>query len=141
LPRGHKSEYPGVLVRLRICRHDAWPIDIEAESARVVIRALRDERGTRHLATRRRDDGGIVIEGHDLGRGVEVLGPGLSEYEWVWTIPPDAVLSAIEALGGKEVDNPLQLLVGWSTDHGGIDPGTHLREAGITIAFWSHLGD
>jgi hypothetical protein len=109
-------------------------------SARVVLRDVRDERGTRHLAARRREDGGIVIEGQDLGRGVEVLGPGLSEYEWVWTIAPDAVPSAIEALGGTEGDDPLQLLLGWSTDHGGTDPGTNLREAGVTIAFWSHVG-
>jgi hypothetical protein len=112
-----------------------------AGSTRVVMRELRDERGTRYLGARRREDGSIIIEGHDLGRGVEVLGPGLSEYEWVWTIAPDAVPSAIEALGGKEGDDPLKLLLGWSTDHGGTDPGTHLREAGVTIAFWSHLGD
>lgn len=31
LPCGHKSEYPGVLVRLRIRRHDARPSDIEAD--------------------------------------------------------------------------------------------------------------
>ncbi len=74
-----------------------------AGSARVVLRDVRDERGTRHLGARRRDDGGIVIEGHDLGRGVEVLGPGLSEYEWVWTIAPDAVPSAIEAIGAQRV--------------------------------------
>jgi len=110
-------------------------------STQIVLRDVRDERGTRHLAARRREDGSIIIEGHDLGRGVEVFGPGLSEYEWVWTIAPDAVPSAIEALGGKEGDDLLQLLLGWSTDHGGTDPGTHLREAGVTIAFWSHLGD
>jgi len=109
-------------------------------SAQVVLRDVHDERGTRYLAARRREDVSIVIEGHDLGRGVEVLGPGLSEYEWVWTIAPDAVLSAIEALGGKDGDDPLKLLLGWSKDHGGTDPGTHLREAGVTIAFWSHVG-
>ena len=101
-------------------------------SARVVLRDVRDERGTRYLAARRREDGGIVIEGHDLGRGVEGLGPGPSEYEWVWTIAPDAVPSAIEALGGKEGDDPLQLLVGWSTDHGGTDPGTLQSPAAIS---------
>ena len=109
-------------------------------SAQVVLRDVRDERGTRHLAARRREDGGIVIEGHDLGRGVEVLGPGLSEYEWSWVIGPDAVPAALAALGGQADDDLLQLLLGWSTDHGGTDPGTHLREAGVTIAFWSHVG-
>jgi hypothetical protein len=105
------------------------------------LRDVRDDRGTRYLAARRREDGGIVIEGHDLGRGVEAFGPGLSEYEWVWTIEPGAVPAAIVALGGHEGNDPLQLLLGWSTDRGDPDPGTHLREAGVTIAFWSHLGD
>jgi hypothetical protein len=105
------------------------------------MRDLRDERGARYLEARRRDHGGIAIEGHDLGRGVEVMDPGLREYEWAWTIAPDGVPSAIEALGGKEGDDPLRLLHGWFRDHCGTDPGIHLREAGVTIAFWSRLGD
>jgi len=109
-------------------------------STQIVLRDVRDERGTRHLAARRREDGSIIIEGHDLGRGVEVFGPGLSEYEWVWTIAPDAVPSAIEALGGKEGDDLLQLLLG-GPPITAAPTRTHLREAGVTIAFWSHLGD
>lgn len=110
-------------------------------SPRVVLRDVRDERGTRHLAARRREDGGIVIEGHDLGRGVDVLGPGLSEYEWVWTIAPDAVPAAVAALGGQASDDLLQLLRTWSIDHGGIDPGSHLKDSGVPVGFWSHAGD
>jgi hypothetical protein len=110
-------------------------------SARVVLRDLRDAQGTRFLEARRREDGGIVIEGQDRGRGVEVFGPGLSEYEWEWTIAPDALPSILEALGGKEGDDPLPLLAAWCAGHGGVDPGSHLRDAGVPIGFWSRVGD
>lgn len=107
----------------------------------VVLRDVRDARGTRHLAARRLDDGAIFIEGHDLGRGVGIFGPGLSEYEWIWTIAPGAVSAAVEALGGREGDDPLALLVAWCADNGGVDPGIHLRDAGVPIGFSSHVED
>lgn len=110
--------------------------------ARVVLRKLRDDRGTRHLSASRNPDGRIRIEGHDLGRGVEdAFGGGLSEYEWTWVIEPDSVPAAVAALDGKEGDNPLRVLGAWSTAHGGADPGSHLRDAGVPIAFWNRIGD
>jgi hypothetical protein len=110
-------------------------------SARVVLRDVRDERGTRYLAARRRDDGGVLIEGHDLGRGVEAFGPGFSEYEWSWVIGLDVVPAALAALGGQAGDDLLQLLRTWSIDHGGVDPGSHLKNSGVPVGFWSHVGD
>jgi hypothetical protein len=37
--------------------------------------------------------------------------------------------------------DPLRLLAAWSAAHGGIDPGSHLREAGVPIRYWSRIGD
>ena len=69
--------------------------------ASVVLRNVRDAGGLRSLTARRRKDGEIVIEGQDLGAGVErIFGPGLSEYEWAWVIGPDAMEAAVTALGG-----------------------------------------
>jgi hypothetical protein len=114
----------------------------ERRLARVVLRNLRDDRGTRHLSASRDPDGRIRIEGHDLGRGVEdAFGAGLNEYEWGWVIETDAVAVAIAALDGREGDDPLKLLAVWSTAHGGADPGSHLRDAGVPIAFWNRIGD
>jgi hypothetical protein len=108
----------------------------------VVLRDLRDAGGRRFLEARRREDGGIVIEGQDLGPGVEsAFGAGLTEYEWAWAIEPHAVPATIEALGGHEGDDALRLLAAWSGEHGGEDPGSHLREAGVPIGFWSRVGD
>ena len=114
----------------------------EIGSARVVLRELRDAGGTRSLTARRREDGAIVIEGQDLGPGVEaVFGPGLNEYEWAWMIGPDAFPAAIEALGGHEGDDLLGLLAAWSVCHGGADPGSHCKDAGVVIDFWNRIGD
>ena len=89
-----------------------------------------------------RDDGSIVIEGQDLGPGVErAFGEGNTEYEWAWSIKPDAVEAMVAALGGDEGDDALQLLKNWSEAHGGKDPGNDLREAGVAIEFWSRVGD
>ena len=97
---------------------------------------MRDDRGTRHLSASSNPDGGIRIEGHDLGRGVEgAFGTGMSEYEWIWVIEPDAVPGTVLALDGQEGDDPLRVLAAWSTAHDGADPGSHLRDAGVPIAF------
>jgi hypothetical protein len=107
---------------------------------RVVLRDQRDADGLRSLTVIRGPDGGIEIDGHDLGDGVERI-LGFREYEWTWDIEADAVPAAIAALGGAAGDDPLALLVAWSAAHGGIDPGSHLREAGVPITFWSRIGD
>jgi len=111
-------------------------------SARVVLRHLRDEGGLRYLEARREDDGGIVIEGQDLGSGVEhIFGEGLTEYEWTWTIASDGVPAAVAALGGVDGDDPLQLIASWYAANGRQDPGIHLGDAGVPISFWSRIGD
>lgn len=109
---------------------------------RVVLRDQRDSDGFQGLRASRGPDGGIRIDGHDLGSGVEgVFGAGLSEYEWSWAIEPDAVPAAIAALDGREGDDLLRLLAAWSAAHVGADPGSHLQEAGVPIAFWNRIGD
>ena len=122
------------------------PDDVTTERseplARIVLRDLRDAGGVRHLGATRRPDGGIRIEGQDLGPGVErAFGPGLTEYEWAWEIEADDVPAVIAALDGREGDDPLRLLAAWSAAHGDIDPGSHLREAGVPVTFWSRIGD
>lgn len=107
----------------------------------ISLRHQRDADGLRRLSADRRPDGGILIEGHDLGPGVErIFGAGLSEYEWAWVVGPDAVPALIAALDGHEGDDPLPLLAAWSAAHGGGDPGSHLRETGVAIEFWNRVG-
>jgi hypothetical protein len=111
-------------------------------SEQIVLRDLTDAGGRRFLEARRREDGGISIAGQDLGLGVErAFGQGLTEYEWAWEIGPQDVPAAIEALGGHAGDDPLRVLAAWSAAHGGEDPGSHLKGAGVPVGFWSRVGD
>jgi hypothetical protein len=111
-------------------------------TASIVLRDRHDRDGSRFLGASRRPDGAIVIEGHDLGPGVEeAWGEGLREYEWTWTIAPDAIPAMVAALGGGEDDAPLAVLAAWAKRHPGSDPGGHLREAGVPVGFWSRVGD
>jgi len=54
-------------------------------SKRVVLRNTRDADGTRYLEASINAEGDLVIEGQDLGPGVEEIF-GIREYEWAWTI-------------------------------------------------------
>ena len=77
-----------------------------------------------------------------LRAGVErAWGEGNTEYEWAWSIGPDAITAMVSALDGVDGDDPLRLLGDWYEAHGGTDPGIHLRDAGVAIEFWSRVGD
>lgn len=108
----------------------------------VTLRSQRTPGDVRHLWATLTADGGITIEGQDLGRGVEeAYGEGLTEYEWVWAVAPADVTAAVAALGGEPGDDPLAVLAAWMEGHGGLDPGIALREAAVPVEFWSRIGD
>lgn len=106
----------------------------------VILRATKGPDGTRHLEARRRPDGGLVVEGQDLGPGVRALF-GAGEYEWTWTVEPADVPAAAAALGGVPGADPLAVVGVWAAAHPGSDPGSALRDAGVPIGFWSRIGD
>lgn len=109
---------------------------------RIVLRETRDATGVRYLEVRREPNGAVVIEGQDLGDGVEaVFGEGVREYEWWWRLAPEDTVVAAETLGGEPGEDLLQVVARWFTAGGGHDPGSHLREAGVPIAFDSRVGD
>jgi hypothetical protein len=117
-------------------------MDDDTSIDRKVLRERADQDGTRHLEVRRLRDGRVVIEGQDLGAGVErAFGPGISEYEWSWTIARRHVPAAVRELGGKGDDDLLSLLAARYVSTDGMDPGVALDDAGVPIEFWSRLGD
>ena len=106
------------------------------------LRSSRDAGGSRHLEATRSADGGIRIEGQDIGPGVSAaFGPDVREYEWAWTVEPADVAAAVAVLGGGPGEDVVRLLLGWSTANHGADPGQRLKEAGVRIGFWSRVGD
>jgi hypothetical protein len=101
------------------------------EATTVLLIQQDDARGLRTIEAAWRD-GGIDIQGQDLGRG---------EYEWAWSVQRVDVPAIAAALGGREGDDPMRLLKAWCRANRGADPGVRLREAGVPIAFWSRFGD
>ncbi|HUC58221.1 MAG TPA: hypothetical protein VMA95_12525 [Streptosporangiaceae bacterium] len=88
---------------------------------RVVLRDLRDERGSQFEAAQLEDDGTLRITGHDQGASVsDVFGDGISSYEWVYVVPPGRIGSLIRQLGGNEDDDVLSLLAAWHARTNGI---------------------
>jgi hypothetical protein len=112
-----------------------------APESTVILRDVEDADGTRYLDATMDARGRLVIEGQDVGAGVERLfGEGYREYEWRWTVPADLVPAAAGALGGSPGEAPLAVVARWIGEHG-TDPGSAIRAAGIRIEHWSRLGD
>ena len=101
----------------------------------------RDDRGSRSLWATRLPDGRLRIEGQDLGPGVAIFGQGLSEYEWAWTIAAADVPRIPELLGSSPGADPVAAMRAWVQENNGSDPGNALKKAGLTLEFWSRLGD
>ena len=108
----------------------------------VVLRDLEGEDGTRHLEARIRGGRDLIIEGHDLGKGVSgVFGEGISEYEWNYTIKKEDIPLLIKALGGKEGDDVLALIADRCTGEGAKDLEEVIRNNNIPHKSWNHMGD
>lgn len=86
-------------------------------------------------------DGHLGLEGQDLGKAVAFFGDGFTEYEFAWSASASEVPRIVELLGGAPTDDPLALLKAWAEEHQGQDPGQVIRDGGVTIGFWSRLGD
>ncbi len=106
---------------------------------------LRDQSGkgfSRSETARYTAEGGVVIEGQDLGPGVEgVFGEGYYEYEWASAIVPSALPDAVAALGGQPGEDLLDVMERWVAAGTGTDVEQTLKSAGVPIAFWSRVGD
>lgn len=105
----------------------------------VVLRDTSDKGGSRHLTARLAPSGDVVIEGQDLGSGVEeAFGGGLREYEWAWTIRAANVRQLAEALDAEDVLKGLQAR--FSGDRSS-ELGSFLEKTGVPVEFWSRVGD
>jgi hypothetical protein len=90
-----------------------------------------------------RDDGSLVLEGHDLGRGVsEVFGEGVDEYEFARTVAADQVDQLRRALGVRGDDELRATLEKRFARPGGSHAFEQfLTEHGIRSEFWNRIGN
>ncbi|MEX2458252.1 MAG: hypothetical protein WD770_04640 [Actinomycetota bacterium] len=115
--------------------------DHEANRPRkIVLRQTHDAKGSRHLEVARAENGDIVFTGQDLGDGVEeIFGASLREYEWELRIRAEHVEAACAALGGEPGADILDLIERRTlTD---VEARREFEAAGITVEFWSRVGD
>lgn len=116
-------------------------MDFDPHDPTVVLRDRDGADGTRYLDATIDKAGRLVIEGQDVGAVVErQFGEGYREYEWRWTVKPDDIPAAIEALGGETGESPLAVAARWTEEHD-TDPGSALKAAKVRIELWSRLGD
>jgi hypothetical protein len=106
----------------------------------VTLRDTRDEGGSRHLSASLKGDGTLLIEGQDLGPGVEgFFGPGQTEYEWAWTIRPTGVRTLKLALACD--GDVLSALRDRFSGDAAADLQPFLDDNGVPYEPWSRVGD
>ena len=88
------------------------------------------------------ENGDMVIEGQDLGRIVsEFWGSSFSEYEWIIKVEAADIPRLIAVLGGTEGEDTLSLLAQRYAEDSKYASKSYLEERGVTINFWSRVGD
>lgn len=106
----------------------------------VTLRETRDEGGSRHLGASLKGDGTLLIEGQDIGPGVEsFFGPGLTEYEWAWNIRPPGVRALKLALACD--DDVLTALRDRFSGDAAVGLQPFLDDNGVPYEPWSRVGD
>jgi hypothetical protein len=87
---------------------------------RVILRDIRDSRGTRLETAQIEDDGTLRITGHDTGpRVTEFFGTAITSYEWVYVVIPAKVDALLRLLASAEGDDVLDALAAYYQQHGG----------------------
>jgi hypothetical protein len=100
-----------------------------------------DEEGLFRRTLSLRDDDSLVLDGHDLGRGVSRIF-GYSEYEFARTIPPDQMPKLRQALGlAADADIRAVLAEQFARRGGSRDFEQLLKDQGVGSEFWSRIGD
>jgi hypothetical protein len=104
----------------------------------VILRHIRDADGLRHLEASLNAAGDLVIEGQDLGDGVE-RALGVREYEWTWTVRAAHLPDLSRALG--MTGDVLAALATRFSGENAAELGSFLQSERIPHERWSRLGD
>ena len=109
-------------------------------SERVILRDVKDALGSRYLAAFLTVEGDVVIEGQDVGDGVEqVFGDGIREYEWTYTIHAAHIPTLRQALAASG-----DVLAALRERFSGDDAASlkqFLEDRDIPHDVWTRLGD
>jgi hypothetical protein len=112
------------------------------ESWRLTLDHRDDDQGLYRRTLTLREDGSLVLEGHDLGQGVSnVFGEGLNEYEFARTVAADQVDELRRLLGVSGDDDLRATLEDRFARRGGSHAFEQFLEAnGVASEFWNRIG-
>lgn len=109
-----------------------------SERIRAVLRDERTEGDVRYLGASYSTEGYLVIEGQDIGDGVEAAF-GCREYEWTWTIARADLPKLLAALDAES--NLLNALEIRFRGRAAAELGPFLKENDVPYESWSRIGD
>jgi hypothetical protein len=101
-----------------------------------------DDQGLYRRTLTLREDGSLVLEGQDLGRGVsDVFGKDIDEYEFARTVAADRVDELLRVLGVSGDDDRRATLEERFARPGGSHAfELFLTDHGIRSEFWNRIG-
>jgi len=108
------------------------------ERTRAVLRDERTEGDVRYLSATYSTEGNLVIEGQDIGDGVEAAF-GCREYEWTWTIARADLPKLLAALHAES--SLLNALEVRFRGPAAAQLGSFLKENNVPYESWSRIGD
>jgi hypothetical protein len=103
---------------------------------RVVLRDVHGSGGSQFEEAVLEDDGTVRVTGVDEGPGVSgFFGASISNYDWVYVVPPDRVPVLIAQLGGKADSDVLDLIAEFFAKAGSSQLGELLRASPVSARF------
>lgn len=106
----------------------------------MLLRDTQDESGSRQLSARLQGDGSLLIEGRDLGPGVEkFFGSGQFEYEWALKLSLPDVRKLKVALSCQ--DELLEALKDRFSGDASAELQSFLDSNAVRYEFWSRAGE
>lgn len=107
---------------------------------KIVLSEVRDGNGVSARWVRLTDTGDLLIEGQDLGPGVEMFF-GANEYEFARTVRAADVPALRRALHLDEEDDLLAALLERYDGKGTSELEQFVQDADVPSEFWSRVGD
>lgn len=107
---------------------------------RIVLSETKDGNGVSARWVRLTNDGDLLIEGHDLGPGVQLFFGG-NEYEFVRTVRAADMPALRRAFQLDEEDDLLAALLERYDGRGTSELEQFIQDAGVPSEFWSRVGD
>ena len=97
--------------------------------------------GTRTVWLSHFPEGGVAVNGQDLGDLSRFFGEGIREYEWAHSVAASDVPALVRALGGSADAYLVELMKARFSGVRHREFSDFCKGHGISVEFWSRLGE